>query len=31
MAGYTVTNKFLLDNYAVLPVLVPFDGEVGSA
>ena len=30
MAVYTVTNKFLLDNYAVLTVLVPFDGEVGS-
>lgn len=30
MAVYTVTNKFLLDNYAVLTVLVPFDGEIGS-
>lgn len=30
MAVYSVTNKMLLDNYAVLTVLVPFDGEVGS-
>jgi len=30
MAVYTVTNKFLLDNYAVLTVLVPFDGNIGS-
>lgn len=30
MAVYTVTNKFLLDNFAVLTVLVPFDGEIGS-
>ena len=30
MAVYSVTNKMLLDNYAVLTVLLPFDGEVGS-
>ena len=30
MATYTVTNKQLLDNFAVVQLLVPFDGEIGS-
>ena len=30
MAVYQVTNKFLLDNFAVLQLLTPFDGEIGS-